>query len=176
MPVSDPGNLTTIARTICHSRPTSLLDLGCGFGKYGVIAREYLDIEPGRIRKEDWRTRIVGVEGFEGYRNPLWDVYTTVHIENFTEMQYSGFDLVLLVDSLEHVEKSVGYDLLRNLLEHNKQVLVSCPFGRNYCEQGAVNGNELERHKAHWTPQDFEFMGGKILHESVCVVALLKGL
>jgi len=135
-----------------------------------------LDIEPGRIHKEDWRTRIVGVEGFEGYRNPLWDVYTAVHVENFTEAMYGGYDLVLLIDSLEHVEKSEGLALLNGLRQRNKNVLVSCPFGTNYHEQGAANGNELERHKAHWTPQEFAFMGGQILHEGICVVALLKGL
>lgn len=31
-------------------------------------------------------------------------------------------------------------------------------------------GNEFERHRAHWQPQDFLAMGGQELYRGVCTV------
>jgi SAM-dependent methyltransferase len=152
-----------------------VLDLGCGYGKYTVLVREYMDIAKFRIKREDWQTSIVGVEAFEAYRNPVWDACDEVLIEDFTKHYeaYRGFDLVLMIDSLEHVEKSLGEKILNTLLTNNKWVIVSCPDG-DY-PQGAVNGNEYETHRAVWTKEDLSIRGGHILHHGICTVALFKG-
>ena len=52
-------------------QPRSILDVGCGFGKYGMLLREYLDVWHERYDKERWQVRIVGIEAFEQYRNPF---------------------------------------------------------------------------------------------------------
>jgi 2-polyprenyl-3-methyl-5-hydroxy-6-metoxy-1,4-benzoquinol methylase len=161
-------------------QPKSVLDLGSGWGLYGAALRQVLDIGPMRVAKEDWKTRIVGVEGFESYISPIhYYVYDKIYCNDFTNTAlwtyYTGFDLVLMVDSLEHVERSVGVRLLDWLIRHNKRVIVSCPFGHNYLEQGAVNGNELERHLTHWTVAEMQMRGGRILHKGVCFVASFRG-
>jgi hypothetical protein len=179
MPTSDIGSITPIMQTIVRLNPKRVLDLGLGWGKYGALAREYLDVEQGRFTPDQWQTQIIGVEGFSPYidKTPNLLHYTEVWNEDFTENyeEYFGFDLILMIDSLEHVPKPLGQKMLDYLLLGNKNVLVSCPFGQNYLEQGAVFGNELERHKAHWQPEEFEVMGGRIIYKGVCVVALLKG-
>jgi hypothetical protein len=42
MPTSHPHQLNQIVELIMLTDPHSLLDVGIGFGKYGVLAREYL--------------------------------------------------------------------------------------------------------------------------------------
>ena len=39
-----------------------MLDAGIGFGLFGHLLRQYLDVWEGRIQREDWRIRIDGIE------------------------------------------------------------------------------------------------------------------
>lgn len=177
MPTSDCTNISPIITALHWINPKSVLDLGIGYGKYGVLVREYLDIAKFRIKPKDWQINIIGVEGFEEYTNPCWEAYSTVLVEDFTESytdgHYKGFDLVLMIDSLEHVDKGTGEKIFEFLRANNKWVIVSCPDG-DY-PQGSVNGNELETHKAVWTKEDLSIRGGHILHHGICTVALFKG-
>jgi hypothetical protein len=175
LPVSDPNNITPIINAVLRLHPKSVCDLGIGFGKYGVLLREYLDIEPGRLKREDWKTFILGFEAFAEYQNPNWQQYTGVLTWDFTLTPYQvkDFDVVLMVDSLEHIDKVKGMDFLLQIIQQNKNVIVSCPDG-DY-PQGAVNGNEYERHRAVWLARDFDMLGGTQLHRGVCSVYHFKG-
>lgn len=176
IPTSELDNIPYIIRAAQQIDPLSVLDLGCGSGKYGVLLREYLDIAQGRPFRKDWAVKIDGVEGFREYVNELHAaVYDNVHVETFGDpghhWRYCNYDLVLMIDSLEHLDRHHGEALLSSLRKYNKHVIVSCPWGASYLAQGAVYGNELERHRAHWHPNDFRSMGAKILHTGVCCVA-----
>lgn len=176
MPLSDANNLTPILKEVMRLNPTSILDLGCGVGVYGVLCRQYLDIQAGRLHPEEWLKIICGVEGFKDYANPCWDMYTTVETADFSTKdeleRYKGFDLVLMIDSLEHLDGATGSMVLDWLLSNNKQVIVSCPTGSGYLQQGAVNGNEFERHRHEWVPADMEIRGGRIIStDGPCFVA-----
>lgn len=156
-------------------QPKRIMELGVGSGKYGVLLREFLDIANGQLSRNAWATEIYGVEGWSSYINGLHDsVYNHIFIEDFSlkenYLKYRDFDLVLMADSLEHVPKDIGIELLSYLIENNKSVIVSCPFGFHYTEQGAVYGNEFERHRAHWKPAEFTAMGGVELFRGVCAV------
>lgn len=176
VPTSDPANIPPVVIEMILRSPDSVLDLGAGFGKYGVLVREYLDIGRGRISRDSWHIRLVGVDGFSPYRSSLHDaVYDEFYVENFLEgvSRYRGFDLVLMLDSLEHLERTDGESLLRALRAQNRHLIVSCPDGD--CPQGAVNGNEFERHRSTWTETDFLSLGGRTLHKGVCVVSSIPG-
>lgn len=176
MPVSDLANVSPIMCEIWRLRPASIIDIGCGVGSYGSLCRQLLDIQQERLYPKQWTTNIVGVEGFKDYKNPIHDYfYNSVMYEDFTQHTYKGYSLCLLLDSLEHIPKECGHKLLDQLLKDNKHVIVACPTGANYVEQSAVFGNEMERHRAHWTPDDFELRGGRIIHHQVCVVASIRG-
>ena len=176
MPTSDIANVPPVIKEAVRLRPRSVLDLGVGFGKYGVLLREKLDIEPGRVKPEHWSVTIDGVEAFERYRNPIYGfVYNRLAFEDFSQDpdKYRAYDLVLLIDSLEHLDKQVGRRVLGRLRSNNRHLIVSCP---NFdCPQGAVNGNEYERHRARWYPREFVAFGGTILHEGLCCVASVPG-
>ena len=171
MPVSEIDNIPAIINQVARIHPSTVLDLGVGGGKYGVLCREVLDWKYGRVRRDDWKAKIYGMEGHYAYRNPAWGVYNHVFEEDFalTPPDFTiGYDLVLMIDSLEHIEKEKGKALLTHLIENNANVIVSCPDG-DY-PQGAVFGNELEVHRAVWTKDDLKLMGGRVLYHGVCTV------
>jgi hypothetical protein len=44
--------------------PRSILDVGMGFGRWGILAREMCDIWRQRVFPEQWQVQIVGVEAY----------------------------------------------------------------------------------------------------------------
>lgn len=176
MPVSDIWSVPPIIAAVQRLQPKGILDLGIGFGKYGVLCREVLDAVHGRCNPESWEVDICGVEGFEAYANPSWGAYNAVAIEDFARhyQQITGWPLVLMVDSLEHVQEDLGKEILRFLVKHNKNVIVSVPMG--LCPQGDVFGNSFEKHRTTFSgPQDFAEYNHEVLYMGVCCVVLIKG-
>ena len=108
---------------IISVKPFSVLDVGSGFGKYGVLCREYLELWDGREEYKFLR-RIDGVEVFENYITPLHKyIYNNIYTENIinlvNNLDYS-YDLVLLIDVLEHFSKEEGLLLLNKLFKKIK--------------------------------------------------------
>lgn len=176
MPISQLNQLTDIALEIQRIQPKRVADLGVGFGLYGVLCREILDGWYGRCRRDQWEVWIEGWEIFPRYFNPCWDAYDIVHTRDFTRggALTFDFDLVLLLDSLEHVAPERGRPFLRQLVERNRHVIVSVPNGR--MDQGEVYGNPHEAHM--WTFDGLEEFAGykyKLLHQSICTVVSIEG-
>jgi len=172
MPVSDLHNLSDVAIEIQRIAPKTVLDLGVGFGLYGVLCRQIIDGQNGRCHEKTWEGKIVGYEAWANYRNPCWDVYNEMNVQPFDIR--AGFDLVLMIDSLEHLPLKVGRSYLRFLVEHNKHVIVSVPNGR--MDQGETFGNPHEAHL--WTfngTEEFEPYNFKLIHRSVCTVVSIEG-
>jgi hypothetical protein len=147
-------------------------------GMYGALIRQYLDIAPGRLDPSTWEKVIVGVEGYPKYANPIWNMYTYVEDVDFSEpeqvIRYRDFDVVLMIDSLEHLPKATGLWMLSELLRHNKEVIVSVPAALHYLMQGPVHGNALEEHKAVWKEEDFTAFNTTVLHKGDCLIVALR--
>src|SRR3990172_13362355 len=142
MPISDINAIPAIVNEIYRLQPERMIELGIGFGKYGVLCREVLDAMYGRCRPDQWFRKIDGVEAHGAYENPCWKVYNWVDVGNFLGKEIAGYDLVLMVDSLEHLTKNDGEILLGRLILSNKHVIVSVPIGP--MPQGETFGNEYE--------------------------------
>lgn len=159
MPTSDPRIISTIVHRAIGLMPRSVLDLGIGYGKYGVLLREYLH------QNTSHPVVIQGVEGFADYWGQPWCSYDHVRRENFALMElwphYVGFDLVLMIDSLEHLDLVLAKKLLTHLIKNNKTVIVSVPNGPS--PQGPYLGNELEEHRSTWYRDDLAWFGGHVL-------------
>ena len=174
MPVSDYHQVSDIMGEIQRISPKSVLDLGVGFGLYGVICRQLLDGQYGRCRRATWESRIYGVEAWERYQNPAWNAYNSVRL-GLIRPTSCGFDLILMIDSLEHLTPEVGRPLLRESVANNKHVIVSVPNGP--MEQGETFGNPHEAHL--WTfngTEEFEAYNFKLIHQSVCTVVSIEGV
>jgi len=174
MPTSDWDTMPAICKEIHRLQPQSVMDLGVGAGKYGVLAREVLDGQHGRVRPELWTHRIVGIEAHGPYRNPAWGAYDWVGVSNFTETIIAGHGLVLVVDALEHLLPEQGRAFLAALVRDNKHVIVSVPLG--LMNQGATFGNDYECHRTTFHGHEFSgFPGVSQLHRGLCLAVSIPG-
>jgi len=159
MPISTMDAVPTIVETIRALRPASVLDVGVGFGMWGVLLRSTLEMREGaeRYHKRDWAVTIDGVEVFEAYRNPIYAfAYDTVHIGDVCDLAGSlpAYDVVLLGDVIEHIPFEQGRRLLDTLAERTgKAIIVVTPRG-DMAQEG-VFGNPREEHVSNWTAPDF---------------------
>lgn len=175
MPTSYPENISRIITLIMEIGPHSILDAGTGFGKYGFLCREYLDVCRGRFQKKDWQIKIDGIEGFEPYLSDLqrliYDKILSGDIfEIFSKAEKQSYDLLLAIDILEHFEKRQGARFLQECIRIGRLVLVSVPIGY---AQGAVFGNLLEQHRAEWSKKDFQALRAPLIlkgHQSWIVL------
>jgi len=151
MPTSDPSALPLIIQLIQNATPRTILDVGCGYGKLGVLVREYL--EPSSSEGKQLRTlRVDAVEVFQNYLGPLHAaVYDSVYLGDVRKLEILGaYDLVILADVIEHFTREEGLLLLSRVQKY----LITTPAGEY--PQGAVYGNEHERHLSRWFPKDFK--------------------
>ena len=156
MPTSDPFNISPMMIVLTKLRPKRLLDIGCGFGKYGMLYREYTDIWDERLDPSTWQYHIEGVEAFPAYRNPIHDyAYDAVHYAPAEDVlpTLGEFDCVLISDVIEHLEHSAAKGLVAEAFRHAPTVVISTP--RDFNEQHAICDNEYERHRCHFTAADY---------------------
>lgn len=164
MPIGCCSLVPAIATQLQLTRPRLVLDLGIGMGFYGAVVRQWLD-----LGVRPWRTKLVGVEGFAGYRNPCWELYDEVivsPIEDFLEAVTETWDAILLLDVLEHFPHAAGREILAaacHQLSPGGLLFVGTPA---VCmEQGAAFGNEFERHRSLWTAEEFRESALEILDD-----------
>lgn len=140
-------------------KPMKVLDLGTGFGKYGVLCREYLDLWDGR-QKYEFVRQIDGVEVFKEYITPIhhfvYDNFYNDNIVSVINKLEMGYDLILLLDVLEHFDKDEGRFLLDKLLTKNTGILISTP--KHPSAQGDAFGNIHETHRSVWSKQELSQM------------------
>ncbi len=158
MPCSWYQAIPAIIDLVLLDKPQSILDLGAGFGKYGVLLREAGDIPYERYDRNNWGLVIDGVEGFRSYKNPLHEyVYNEMiygDVLTVVKSMVKEYDTVLLIDVLEHLDKESGYELIDEILQiTNRSLIISTPI--QWVEQGAYLGNELEVHRSSWSMVDF---------------------
>ncbi len=170
MPSSDPETIPAVVGLLMRLAPKDVLDIGAGYGKYGALFREYLEMvhtqssQPRLPGSTMWQKRLVrldAVEGFSDYVGKLhYAVYDNVFIENifdFIKRQWE-YDLIFMGDMLEHVEKEPAInELIPALLPRAKiGVVISVPAC--VAAQGAEFGNEMEVHRSRWDCADFHGM------------------
>jgi hypothetical protein len=145
-----------------------VLDVGVGSGKWGFLSREVIDYYANAVYfRPDWRVRIEGIEAFDKYRTPVHDfVYDKIHWGDAVTLLRRGedvvhdFDLIFIMEIIEHIEKSDGEWLLDFLITRaERAVILSFPpeidaEGHHIFEQGATHGNPFETHRSIWNLRD----------------------
>ncbi len=183
MPTSVPYCVPIIAGVARQLRPKSVLDVGIGFGKYGFLFREYLDVWDMKTvadyAKERWRTRIDGIDATREYVTPLHEyLYDNIHVGDVRTIidTLGQYDVVIMGDVLEHFDKQAGYALIEKLCEHaNQCVLLTFPV--NCALNDNVLGNPYESHRAAWKRKDFRRFKGaefKMVEGYTGLVAITK--
>lgn len=143
MPTSQLEMWPAIINLIYEAKPRSILDVGPGNGKGGLLIREY-------IGKPDI---LDAVEAWPGYINPIMAaIYDTIFPADVCALSddiLASYDLVLMIDVIEHIEKSAALDLLSRI---PGTIIICTPI------EFFDNPPDLpytERHISHWTIDDF---------------------
>lgn len=154
MPSSTDYAIPRVMWLIHSLQPKSVLDVGCGTGKYGMLIRFALEED---LAPEKWgELRIDGLDVQLPHRSHWHDLYNNLIIDEFSKSieRLDDYDVIYLGDIIEHFDKEAGLKVLASILPHARQgVIVTTPY--HFFEQGAINGNEFERHKSWWTEADF---------------------
>ena len=157
MPVSTPVHISHCLERIIGLNPESVLDVGCGFGLWGFLCREYLDVWNGRVEPAQWKVRIDGTELFEPYiQAHQRALYTHVFVGDVrdTMTRLGDYDLIIDGDVIEHLEKVDGEAVLDCLYDKaRKALLVNLPLGEGW-DHPEAHGNPGELHRSQWRPED----------------------
>lgn len=143
MPTSEHWQIPRIVDVIARAKPKRVLDVGAGYGKYGLLAREYSDAE-----------RVDAIDIAE----PRFSVYDHVYVGDLLKLDETlpadapHYDLALWIDVIEHLEKDAAYATLDRLVECASRVLITTPWGFRRQE---VPGMPYETHRSGWYPWDF---------------------
>lgn len=142
MPTSNLHLAPDVITLVDQAHPTTILDVGPGRGKFGVLCREYVPS----------LGYIAAVEAWAPYVTPmLYAIYDYVYVKDVRELTdetLAGYDLVLMSEVIEHLPKDEGLALLDRIPGH---VVISTP------EEffPSVDYPPTEKHVSHWTLDDF---------------------
>lgn len=157
MPTSYHQTITRIMRYIQMLAPESILDIGAGFGKHGVLCREVLDVSHGRYHKHQWKVRIDGVESCEDRRSRIHDyVYDKTYYQDIRKLvsELPSYDVVLLAGVIEHMPKEEGISLITEITHHTaKMLLVLAPLHPSARRE--PTGISTSAYRSRWTPLGF---------------------
>jgi len=159
MPSSMHQHLSTIVGEIITAKPETILDVGIGFGKWGFLAREFLETHNDRVFPAEWKIKIDGVEIFADYVKKFpWVsvIYDNVFIGDISGIVDSlpAYDLIIAGDVIEHIGKRTAIDTLNKLLSKaKKKFILSIPLG-DWLGNKIVANNPYESHKSTWTASE----------------------
>jgi hypothetical protein len=165
MPNSHYKAIPAIIDQIRSCTPTSVLDAGAGWGNWGLLIREYVDgweNKANLLDKITWRIRVEGIEGDPSYHSCLHDAfYNRMYwelIQNVLPL-LGCYDVVLLLDVLEHVNRTEAPGLIKGLLQKAKKRLIITVPGK--LVKQVVPGHPLETHQSAWSIEDFKKLGAQ---------------
>jgi len=157
MPSSTWAHIPNVIEAIFKLQPTSILDVGIGYGKWGFLCREYLESWKDRVFPNQWKVRIDGIEIFVPYYERLpWvrNIYDEVHIGDACSVVDGlclRYDVVMAGDVLEHIEKSAAAELMQRLMTiANKTLILGLPIGDTWMRNQIVADNQAESHRSSW--------------------------
>ena len=158
MPVSTSVHISHCLQYIISLHPRSILDVGCGFGLWGFLCREYLDVMDERVQPGEWQVRIDGIELFEPYiQAHQRSLYSSIKIGDIRELapRVDPYELIIAGDVIEHLHKEEGETVIEHLYgKATRALLVNIPLGKGW-EHPERHGNPGELHRSQWFPEDF---------------------
>ncbi len=151
--------LESILSKYSSAQPLEILELGCG--RDSVI----LD--------SSTKLHYTGLEIFEDYaikieqqiiaRKNLNIVSYDIIRQDFLNYDFKDkhFDIVILIDVLEHLNKDDGYKVLEIIHNLSKKVIIiKTPNG--FVHQNAFDGNEHQAHLSGWEVDEFRKMNFRV--------------
>lgn len=134
--------MSDVLTLVCDATPRTILDVGPGHGKFGVLCREYVPT----------LERIDAVEAWGPYVTPLlrciYDQVIVGDVRDASTDDFARYDLVLMSEVIEHLPKDDGLALLDRIPGH---IVITTP------EEffPSVDYPPTEKHLSHWSGSDF---------------------
>lgn len=131
------STIQSLIRGRFDPKTTRILDVGAGWGKYSLLLPEYhMDAV------EVWRPNVID--------NKLAKLYDKVFVDNICDLVIDYYDVVIMGDVFEHLDKFDAIDLLQRLNKLCEEIYVVVPY--KY-PQEEVEDNPFEWHQqADLTP------------------------
>lgn len=155
-------NIPGIVNAIAELKPARILDIGGGFGKFALLAREALlsiQAEAGDLKPQD-RLVIDCAEGCRyfqelPYHGPLYNHHFHGDAKALEPEYLATFDIILLIDVLEHWKKAEAVAFITRLQGLGRpRVLISTPKAVFFYKQ-EFYGPDCPKHMAQWVMDDF---------------------
>jgi len=144
------------------TNPKTLLDVGCGFGKFGFLAREYLGLWNAPDKEKHKLEQLDAIEAWEPYITEFQRlVYDRIIIGNICDLcdTIGTYDMILMAEVLEHLDKEDGYRVLRALRKKaNKCLVVTTPKRVRENDAETEGVNPFETHRSQWQRSDFDYL------------------
>jgi ubiquinone/menaquinone biosynthesis C-methylase UbiE len=145
-----------VMHLIPKDRRISVIDVGCGKGIWGYL----LCSLRGNV------TYLCGIDITPQYMRFVKekDVYDDLVLCDCAYLPFRdrSFDLVLLPEVLEHLEKKKGYAVLKQLERIARQlIIITVPQG--FLKQESVCEISAEKHRSAWYANEFKKLGYKVI-------------
>lgn len=143
MPTSNLYLAPVVITLIDQAHPRTVLDVGPGWGKYGMLVREYV----GSVERVD------AVEAWPGYVTPrlraIYDHVYELDVRELSVDHLAAYELVLMSEVIEHLPKADGLALL-DRIPGRVVITTPCEFFHN-----GPNLPPTEEHVSLWELGDF---------------------
>ncbi len=149
MPTSNLAIAPAVIWNVAEVEPSTVLDVGPGWGKYAVLMREYLNVKPSRIDAVEAHAPYVDDHRLRA----LYDDVIVGDVVDVADDRLAVYDVVLMVDVIEHIDKARAVDLLDRI---TGRVVISTPVDWFDTGPGLP---PTEAHVSHWTVEDFTATG-----------------
>ena len=165
MASSFPNQIPSIIFLLQKLKPSTVLDIGKGFGKYGFLIHEYVGIDnQKRINSklslaEQSNIKIDAIEVDEDLILPhLNQIYSNIFFGDVFEVyeNLSQYELILMIDVIEHLDKKKALAMLNHFLAKGSKIIIATPL--SYFQQELYE-SEYEHHISHWVVNDFKKLG-----------------
>lgn len=151
-------NIPTIVRASVDCKPNKILDIGAGFGKFGLLIKEALlslQAEAGDMNPKP-NFIIDACESAVYFLNQpafasIYDNICPSDVRTLSREQLQEYDLLLLIDVVEHWPKEDYFNFIKKLAPGTR-VLVSTPKEVVFYEEPYYG---IEKHQTQFAESDF---------------------
>jgi hypothetical protein len=180
MPSNNLISIFDILETIRLIDAKSILDIGVGFGKWGLLIREYFDLRVDEKKGyDDWSIKLDGIEATEKYLTPVHGyIYDDVFVGNAIDILSNNnlyYELIIAIDVIEHFTKSDGLKFLDLCRKRARSVFINTP--NIYYKLQKEYNNPYMLHQSGWDAGDFTKLGATyVWHCDLYVLALFTDI